>query len=167
MVYLTLVRLNIPEYGILFNIFNLGKVEYTTTWYIWPYQGPIYWNTVYLTVIKSSITEYGIYNLCKALFFSAHQLCGLLCEQECTGDIQRLTNCFRTNLIEKCVYPKSSAKLNPCYDSLWKRRTIDPDHDVWTPCCIIQELEPSWTALMYPKPFTTEPKLANLMKEGK
>ena len=51
MVYPTLVRSNILEYGIS----NLGKVE-------------LYRNMVYSTLVRLNIPEYGIFDLGKAIF---------------------------------------------------------------------------------------------------
>ena len=55
----TNVQLNIPEYGIL----DLDKVEYTGIWYIGPWEGRIYWNMVYWTLVRANIPEYGILDL--------------------------------------------------------------------------------------------------------
>ena len=63
MVYWTLVRSNILEYGIL----DLGKVECTGIWYTRPRQGRIYWNMVYSTSVTSSVLEYGISDLDKVV----------------------------------------------------------------------------------------------------
>ena len=61
MVYSTMVRSNIPEYG----IFNHGKVEYTGIWYIQPWYGRIDHDVVYSTLVRSNTPECGIFNLGK------------------------------------------------------------------------------------------------------
>ena len=64
MVYSTLIRSNISNYG----IFDLGKVEYTGMWYIRPWKGGIYRNMVYSTLVRSNIPEYGIFDAGKVIY---------------------------------------------------------------------------------------------------